>query len=126
MTAIDGNPEFLALIGDILTGDGVVATLLDEDGPDVLERACKSNPDVLMIDMRLGGAQHGWDIARALRRDPELAQLQILVCSADYQAMEEFADQAAIDAQVELLRKPFGLDQFTDAMHRLLDRQVPA
>lgn len=127
VTVINDDPEFLALIGDILTSDRFVATLLDEDRPDALERAGKSNPDVLMIDLRRGVERsHGWDIAQALRRDPELGQLSILVCSGDYQAMEELGDQAATDTHVELLRKPFALDQLTDAIHRLLDRRVPA
>ena len=127
VTVINDNPEFLALIGDILTSDRFVATLLDEDGPDALERACTSSPDVLMIDLRCGGERlHGWDIAQTLRRDPELAQLPILVCSGDYQALEELGDQAATDAHVELLRKPFALDQLTDAISRLLDRRARA
>lgn len=127
VTVINDDPDFLALIGDILTSDRFVAMLLDEDGPDALERAGKSNPDVLMIDLRRGVERlHGWDIAQALRRDPELAQLSILVCSGDYQAMEELEDRAAADTHVELLRKPFALDQLTDAIHRLMDRRVPA
>ena len=127
VTVINDNPEFLALMGDILTSDHFVATLLDEDRPDVLERARKSNPDVLMVDLGPGvGHLPGWDIAQVLRRDPELARLTILVCSGDYQAMERLGDQAATDRQVELLRKPFALDQLTDAIHRLLNRRVQA
>jgi hypothetical protein len=40
--------------------------------------------------------------------------------------MERLGDQAATDRQVELLRKPFALDQLTDAIHRLLNRRVQA
>lgn len=127
VTVINNDPEFLALIGDILTGDHFLATLLEEDHPAALERAYQSNPDVLMIDLRRDVERlHGWDIALALRRDPEQAQLPILVCSGDYQAMEALGNQTGTDAHVELLRMPFGLDQLTDAIHRLLDRRVPA
>jgi twitching motility two-component system response regulator PilH len=123
VTVINDDPEFLALMGDIFSGDHFAATLLDEDGPDVLERASESKPDLLMIDLRsCADRVDGWKIARTLRRDPELARLPILVCSGDYQAMSQLADQAANDTRLEFLRKPFGLDQLTDAIARLLGR----
>ena len=51
VTVINDNPDFLALMGDILASDHFVPTLLDEDEPDVLERAGKSKPDLgLMSD----------------------------------------------------------------------------
>jgi CheY-like chemotaxis protein len=125
VTVINDNPEFLALMGDILASDHFVPTLLDEDEPDVLERVGKSKPDLLMIDLRpcVDGLD-GWDIAQSLRRDLELAHLPILVCSTDYRALEELAAEAANDTRLELLRKPFGLDQLSAAIARLLGRPV--
>lgn len=55
-----------------------------------------------------------------------MAKLPILVCSTDYQAMEELAAQAVNDTRLELLRKPFALDQLTDAIARLLGRRLPS
>lgn len=125
VTVINDNPDFLALVGDILASDHFVPTLLDEDEPDVLERAGKSKPDLLMIDLSpCVDGRDGWNLAQSLRRDLELPQLPILVCSADYQAMEELAAQAANDTRLELLRKPFGLDQLTDAIARLMGRPL--
>jgi CheY-like chemotaxis protein len=68
----------------------------------------------------------GWNRAQALRRDLDMAKLPILVCSTDYQAMEELAAQAVNDTRLELLRKPFALDQLTDAIARLLGRRLPS
>lgn len=126
VTVINDNPEFLALIGDILSSDHFVATLLDEDRPDALERASRSDPDILMIDLSPGlGRLRGWDIAQALRRDPELARLPILVCSGDYYAKELLGEDAPTDTHIELLRKPFALHQLTDAIQRLLGPRPP-
>ena len=127
VTVVNDNPEFLALVGEILTSDRFVTTLVDGDRGDALEHIRQSKPDVLMIDLRLGTERlHGWDIAQAARRDPELAQLPILVCSADHKAMEGLGEQVATDKQVALLRKPFALDDLTQAIEGLLDRGVPA
>lgn len=126
VTVVNDNPEFLALIGEILTSDRIVATLIDGDRPDALEQIRQSNPDVLMIDLRLGAdGLHGWDIAQEVRRDAQLGELPILVCSADHQAMNEIADQSEAE-KVALLRKPFALAELTEAIDRLLDRGVPA
>jgi CheY-like chemotaxis protein len=127
VTVINDDPEFLALMGDILTSDHLVPTLLNEDGPDVLERAGMSKPDLLMIDLSpCVDGRDGWNRAQALRRDLDMAKLPILVCSTDYQAMEELAAQAVNDTRLELLRKPFALDQLTDAIARLLGRRLPS
>lgn len=127
VTVINDNPEFLALVGEVLTSDHFVATLIDGDRGDALEHVRASNPDVLMIDLRLGTeGLHGWDIAQAVRRDRELSQLPILVCSADHEAMEELGEQVSTDTHAALLRKPFALDDLIQAIERLLDRGVPA
>lgn len=126
VTVVNDNPEFLGLIGEILTSDRIVPTLIDGDRGDVLEHIRESNPDILMIDLRLGAdGLHGWDIAQSVRRDAELAELPILVCSADHQAMNEVAEQSEAET-VELLHKPFSLDDFTAAIDRLLGRSAPA
>ena len=127
VTVVNDNAEFLALVGEILTSDHFVTTLIDGDRGDALQHIRESKPDVLMIDLRLGTeGLHGWDIAQAARRDPELKELPILVCSADHKAMEGLGEQVATDTQVALLRKPFAVDELTQAIERLLDRGVPA
>ena len=127
VTVINDNPDFLALMGDILASDHFVPTLLDEDEPDVLERAGKSKPDLLMIDLSpCVDGRDGWNRAQALRRDLDMAKLPILVCSTDYQAMEELAAQAVNDTRLELIRMPFALVHLTDAIARLLGRRLPS
>ena len=126
VTVVNDNPEFLALIGEILATDRIATTLVDGDQPDALEHIRQSNPDVLMIDLRLGAdGLHGWDVAQAVRRDAELGELPILLCSADHDAMAEIAEQSEAE-QVELLRKPFRLEDLTETIDRLLNRGVPA
>ncbi len=127
VTVVNDDPAFLALVGEILTSDRFVATLVDGEGGDALEHIRDSNPDVLMIDLRLyTDGLHGWDITQAVRRDPELGQLPILICSGDHRAMEELGEEAATDTRVSLLRKPFALDDLIRAIEGLLDRGVPA
>ena len=127
VTVVNDNPDFLALIDEILADDAFTTTLLDGERGDALEQIRQSHPDVLMIDLRLGDdGLRGWDIARAVRQDADFAQLPILVCSADHQAMAQLGEDAAADRHLELLRKPFVIDEFTVAIQRLLESRASA
>jgi CheY-like chemotaxis protein len=126
VTVIDDNREFLAIIDDILTSDRFVVTLIEHGHHGVLERARRSNPDVLMIELRFGVDRlRGWHLAQALRRDCGQPRLPVIACSADYQALDALADQTATDTRVAMIRKPLVLDQLSDAIDRLVGREAP-
>jgi DNA-binding response OmpR family regulator len=73
-----------------------------------------------MIDLRMGTDElHGWDIAQEVRRDEELADIPILVCSADLAALAEIQDQLDNTRRVSTLTKPFSIDRLTDAIDQL-------
>ena len=125
ITVVNDNPEFLELVHDILEDDRYEATTIDVDQPRAVDRIRASRPDLLMIDLRLGQeGQQGWDIARRLRSQPELRELPVLVCSADIEALREIESDIAVDPRVDTLAKPFGVDELTDAIDRLLAKPV--
>ena len=53
LTVIDDSPAMLELLGDVLRGDGAEIRLLDSDV--TLQDLEGPVPDLLMIDLRLGG-----------------------------------------------------------------------
>ena len=120
VTVVNDNPEFLELVGDILADSRIPTVLVDGDRPDALERIRESSPDVLMIDLRMGADElHGWDIAQEVRRDEDLADVPILVCSADLAALAEIQDQLDNTRRVSTLTKPFNIDRLTAAIEQL-------
>lgn len=125
ITVVNDNPEFLELVRDILEDERYQVTTVDGDKPDALDRVRSSRPEVLMIDLRMGRDQlHGWDVAQQVRAEPELDDVPILVCSGDLKAMNEIADQLADTKNVATLVKPFGIDDLTAAIDRLLAEPI--
>ena len=120
VTVVNDSPEFLELVRDILADQRIPTVLIDGDKPDALGRIRESRPDVLMIDLRMGSDElHGWDIAQEVRRDAGLADVPILVCSADPTALASIQEQLDNTRRVGTLTKPFSIDHLAAAIDRL-------
>ena len=120
VTVVNDNPEFLALVHDILADERIPTVLIDGDHPDALERIRASRPEILMIDLRMGSDElHGWDIAQEVRRDAELSETPILVCSADAATLAQIQDQLDDTRRVGTLTKPFSIDHLLEAIEQL-------
>jgi CheY-like chemotaxis protein len=121
VTVVNDNPEFLALVQDILQDDRYEATTIDGDRHDALEAVRASRPDLLMIDLRMGtDGLHGWDIAQQVRAEPDFAGLPVLICSADVLALKELEDDLERTQHVGTLTKPFSIDDLTESIDELL------
>jgi CheY-like chemotaxis protein len=126
VTVVNDNPDFLELVRDILEDDRYDTTTIDADRDDALDAIRASRPDLLMIDLRMGTQElHGWDIAQRVRREPGLAGLPILVCSADVRALEAVADDLAATRHFATLTKPFHIEALTAAIDGLLAEVSP-
>lgn len=79
-----------------------------------------------MIDLKLGGAVHGWDLLNECRADPRLAGLTFVICSADVYGIEEHQPEISSMTDVHVLRKPFDIAEFEDAIAPVLDRMTAA
>jgi CheY-like chemotaxis protein len=121
ITVVNDNPEFLALVNDILESDRYEATTIDGDRPDALDAIRASRPDLLMIDLRMGPeGLHGWDIAQQVRDEPQFDHLPILVCSADVPALLALEADLEKTQHVASLVKPFSIDDLIGAIDELL------
>ncbi|HYI67440.1 MAG TPA: response regulator [Candidatus Limnocylindrales bacterium] len=121
VTVVNDNPEFLALVRDILEDDRYEATTIDGDRPDALDAVKASRPDLLMIDLRMGSdGLHGWDIAQQVRAEPAFDGLPVLICSADVLALKELEGDLERTLHVGTLTKPFSIDDLTTSIDELL------
>lgn len=93
--------------------------IMAEDGPSGLERVRSELPDLVVLDIGLP-VMDGWQVLDEIRRDPQLAQLPVLVLTAH--AEEESrrrADEGGADAFVT---KPFQPSDLRQEVLRLLGR----
>lgn len=83
ITAVNDSPEFLELVGDILTDEHYAVTLIDSDKAGTSAAIKASQPDILILDLRLGSeGLRGRDVLQDVRRDPDLAHLPVLCAAA--------------------------------------------
>jgi CheY-like chemotaxis protein len=121
VTVVNDNPEFLALVHDILEDDRYEATSIDGDRADALELIRASRPDLLMIDLRMGSdGLHGWAIAQQVRAQPDFDGLPVLICSADVIALKELEGDLENTQHLRTLTKPFSIDDLTESIDELL------
>ncbi len=117
------GPLVLVVEDDPAAADLVVAELelgdyaveVTATGEDALERARRSRPAVICLDITLAGDLDGWDVLGALKADPETASIPILVCTGG-----NGRDNAAALGASDFLTKPFSAKRLRDALVRLL------
>lgn len=90
-----------------------------EDGQAAMALAREQQPEVLVIDAHLPGMT-GFEVLRALRTLPGLAQVPAYMCSAD--ALPEDIERAREEGFMGYWTKPIDIEQVTSELHRLARR----
>lgn len=123
VTVVNDNPEFLELMREVLEDERYETTTIDGGREDALDAVRSSRPELLILDLRLSSeGLLGWDLAQEIRRDRQFEDLPVLLCSADLQALRDVEEELEGQRAVEVLPKPFGIDQLTGVVDRLLAR----
>jgi CheY-like chemotaxis protein len=122
ITVIDDSPEFLEVIGELLTGAGYAVNAFDGRQLSI-ETLLRTRPDLVLLDLRLlpGSAQlTGWDFLLLLRAHRELRQVPIIVCSADLAQIREREPELRQIALTWVLPKPFDLQELEEIIDKAL------
>ena len=125
ISVVNDNPEFLELMSAILDEDAGYDVQLFNGKDMGVDALAASHPNLIIVDLLLGGAS-GWEVVTLSRADQRLADVPIIVCSADVAALRERAEELESIGKVHVLAKPFGIDQITELVERLIGRAVPA
>lgn len=121
VTVVNDHPEFLSLMQDLLQDATYPSTLIDGDRGNALELIEASEPDLLIIDLRMmGDALHGMDVLRQVRQQPSLRQVPTLICTATKWGLEEIEHELAAFERTSLLTKPFTIAELYAAIEGLL------
>jgi DNA-binding response OmpR family regulator len=125
ISVVNDNPDFLELMSAILDEDaGFQVQLFDGQTATVGELAA-SAPDLLIIDLLLGGVS-GWELVVLARADERLSSVPVIVCSADLAELRNRATELERIGDVHILEKPFGVDEVTELVERLIGRTAAA
>jgi CheY-like chemotaxis protein len=116
---VDDEPALLDSICDGLELIGGYTVISANNGIAGLERVMSDQPDCVVVDVRMPGL-NGYQFVRALRGDPETAQIPLIILSALVQDHEQLAGMlTGADAYMTKPVKIMDLVSTIDASVRL-------
>lgn len=119
VAVINDDTPFLQLMHDLLQADEGCEVLVCKEWDNVYPFIKEAHPDLVILDIRLGGEERGWSILNLLKLDPATRPVPVIVCSAAIQSVREheyFLKQYGIRA----LPKPFDLGDLLGAIEATL------
>jgi len=118
IAVVNNDTDFLGLMNELLSLEGY-RTIICREGDRAYSVIKESQPDLVILDVRLDHAEQGWTILELLRLDPATTRIPVIVCSADARFLREKAT-ALHDLRCDTLEKPFDLDMLLDKVARAL------
>ena len=80
---VDDSPTERYYLTDILVRNGFAVTTAD-NGEEALARIKADKPQLILMDVVMPGA-NGFQVTRAIARDPELQDVPVIICSSKNQ-----------------------------------------
>jgi CheY-like chemotaxis protein len=106
---INDDTIFLELMRDLLQGMEGHEVLLCKEGDRAYAFVKEHRPDLIVLDIRMGGEEVGWTLLELLTLDPDTRPIPLIACSA---AIRELQDHEPLLQRlgVDVLPKPFDLE----------------
>ena len=120
VAVIDDDEEFASLMEALLEEEGYAFVRPDLRRADPAEAILAAKADVVVLDLRGVYDDGGLALLARLRAQEALADLPVLVCSADIQSLRAHAAELAGMTGVAALEKPFRIEALMGALERLL------
>ena len=113
---VDDDPEIVTLLSARLVKRGYKISTAS-DGHAALTLAKKERPDLMLLDVMMPG-KSGWEVARALKQDPETQGIKIVMVTAIGEKTNELTSPLyGADAHVD---KPFEFEKLEKIISDLL------
>jgi CheY-like chemotaxis protein len=119
IAVVNDDTVFLELMHDLLQEEEGYEVSICKEGDDAYSFVKRHHPDLVILDIRIGGEETGWTILNLLTLDPETRPIPLIVCSAairDLQEHQPMLERYGID----VLPKPFDLDTLIEKVERNL------
>lgn len=119
---VNDDTVFLTLMHDLLEECEGYEVVFCKESQNAYQFAKDQRPDMVLLDIRIGGEEAGWTILELLTLDPATRHIPVIVCSAairDLQAQEQLLNRYGVD----ILPKPFDLDTLLEKVRQALARR---
>jgi DNA-binding response OmpR family regulator len=114
---VDDRPEIRELVEVTLGMDGY-HIVQASDRETALKKAKETSPDLVILDVMMGGDEDGYDVCRQLKARPETGNSKIIMLTAKARDIDR---KAGIDAGADgYFTKPFSPLELMDKVEELL------
>jgi DNA-binding response OmpR family regulator len=113
---VDDEPNIVLSLEFLLQHAGYETTTAT-DGEQALELVRSAMPDVVLLDVMLP-RRDGYEVCRAMKADPELARIPVIIVSARGQEVEVLRGLEL--GAAAYVTKPFGNDEILEAIRAAL------
>ena len=119
LAVINDDTVFLDLMHELLQDEEGYEVLICREWDNAYQFVKDHRPDLVILDIRIGGEERGWTILNLLTLDPATRPTPVIVCSAAIQSLhehQEWLDRFGVRA----LPKPFDLDTLLETIGGML------
>lgn len=84
---VDDSKTELHFLSELLTKKGYVVRTA-ENGEEAMRRLAEDKPDLILMDVVMPG-QNGFQLTRAITRDPNFADVPVIMCTSKNQETDK-------------------------------------
>jgi CheY-like chemotaxis protein len=96
-----------------------IELITTDNGEDAITRAREVRPDLVLADVVMPG-KSGYEVCEAIKQDPELAHVPVLLLTGTFEAFDE--ERAAAMGSDGHITKPFEAQVLVERVNELLER----
>jgi DNA-binding response OmpR family regulator len=119
---IDDREELLTLLRMLLE-DASYRVSVSQDGAQIVEAARSDPPDLVVLDLRLGGVS-GLDVLESMRANKATAEIPVIVATAAVTEADIVENLITADParymNVSVLKKPFDGDALLERIEHMI------
>ncbi|HLH24495.1 MAG TPA: response regulator [Chloroflexota bacterium] len=121
IAVINDDTAFLSLMEELLEQDEGYDVVVCREAGNAYQFVKDQHPDLVILDIRVGHEENGWQILELLTLDPATRPIPVIVCSA---ALHSLAEHQPLLEQYgcDMLAKPFDLDALVAKVQAALGR----
>lgn len=117
------DEENIRLLGEKLLREAGYEVILATNGAEAIEKAISEKPDLVITDIKMP-KKSGFEVCKALRSDPVLSHVPILILSA---LGDEFNKLTGFEGGAnDFITKPFRAEELKERIALLLEREIKA
>jgi CheY-like chemotaxis protein len=115
---VNDTEEIIELFREIIEGLGHRVTATSY-APDDLAEIRKVEPDLVILDLVMGGEKLGWQLAQKMRMARDTEAIPIIICTAATEDVREQEGWLTANA-IKVVLKPFTVDDLEHAIGKAL------